>query len=41
MITFNDEELEKLLKDKERIETRIEERTEELRKLGAFEGVAA
>ncbi len=41
MITFNDEELEKLLKDKERIETRIEERIEELSKLGDFGGVAA
>lgn len=41
MITFNDEELKKLLKDKEKIEIRIEERIEELRKLGAFEGVEA
>ncbi len=40
MITFNDEELKKLLKDKEKIEMRIEERIEELRKIGAFEGVA-
>ncbi len=40
MITFNDEELKKHLKDKEKIEMRIEERIEELRKIGAFERVA-